>query len=59
MIEKINVPLNWFSDIVYDHNDSNKMVVGLFKLGPFSNKFLRIVEKQLVLTEGRYLLYFR
>lgn len=49
----INVPLNWFSGIQL-HGYSNKTFVGFYTLGNCKKTFFRNIEKQLVLTEGRY-----
>lgn len=53
MIKTINVPSNWFSDVqLLDY--PNKRFVGFYKLGNARKTFLRHVEKQLGLTEGKY-----
>jgi len=53
-IKVINVPSNWFPDIQL-HGYPNKTFVGFYTLGLRDCKktFLRYIEKQLVLTEGR------
>lgn len=53
MIKMINVPSNWFYDVqLLDY--VNKKFVGFYKLGSLKKTFLRSIEKQLVLTEGKY-----
>jgi len=51
----INIPSNWFFDIEL-HGYLNKTFVGFYKLGQLGDckkAFLRNIEKQFVLTEGR------
>jgi len=48
----INVPSYWFSDVQHFDNP-NKKFVGFYKVGSSRKTFLRSIEKQLVLTEGK------
>lgn len=53
-INLINIPSKWYSDIGH----VNKInIISFYKLGPYKDNFTRVIEKQIIFTEGKYYSY--
>jgi len=52
-INLINIPYKWFFDISYKQGVGE--IIGFYKLGQFKEDLFRSLEKQLVLTESKFI----
>lgn len=57
-INFINMPFKWYVDTSIEFGVSRKIIC-FHKLSPFREKFLRSIEKQLILNNGNLMVYYQ
>jgi len=51
--DRVKVPLKWLIDIDISDNHNIKKAISFQKLSSFSKNYVKFIEKQLVLIEGK------